>query len=149
MSKEKRMGRLLLGGAIGVGIGLLFAPKSGKETRKELKVKLDDLASKVKSIDVEEVKEELLNKIDDLKAELKDLDKETVLEEAKKGVVKIKEKAEELVDLAVKKGTPVIEDAAKEVKASTIKTLESITAKLKKDEEKPKTKAKSTKKKSS
>jgi len=40
------------------------------------------------------------------------------------------------VDYAVKKGTPVIESAAKEVKESTIKALESITAKLKEEEPK-------------
>ena len=61
----------------------------------------------------------------------------------KEGAKKIKKKADDLVAYAVKKGTPVIEAAAKEVKESTIKTLESITAKLK--EEEPKKLAKSSK----
>ena len=45
-------------------------------------------------------------------------------------------KADELVTYAVKKGTPVIEAAAKEVRESTIKALEAITAKLKEEEPK-------------
>ena len=38
MSKEskKGFGKFALGTAVGVGLGFLFAPKSGKETRKEL-----------------------------------------------------------------------------------------------------------------
>ena len=41
MSKERKsgFGKFLLGAGIGVGLGILFAPKSGKETRQELKEK--------------------------------------------------------------------------------------------------------------
>jgi len=57
MSKKKSgFGKLLLGAGIGAGLGLLFAPKAGKETRKELKVKLDDMLIKIQDVDIEEVK---------------------------------------------------------------------------------------------
>lgn len=36
----------LLGGAIGACLGLLFAPQSGKETRKKVKILFDDLGEK-------------------------------------------------------------------------------------------------------
>ena len=36
-------GKFLTGVAIGVGIGILFAPKSGEETRRELKEKFDEI----------------------------------------------------------------------------------------------------------
>ena len=36
MSKKSGLGKFLAGAAIGVGLGILFAPKSGAETRKEL-----------------------------------------------------------------------------------------------------------------
>ena len=39
---------LLIGGLIGVVIGLLYAPKSGKETREELTDKAKDVAGKLK-----------------------------------------------------------------------------------------------------
>ena len=37
MSRRGGLGKFLAGAAIGVGLGILFAPKSGAETRKELK----------------------------------------------------------------------------------------------------------------
>lgn len=138
MSKEKKsgLGKFLLGAGIGVGLGILFAPKSGKETRKELKEKMDDLLEKAREIKVEDVKATIENKVNEIKEDLKNLDKETVVSAVKAGAAKIKRKANELVEYAVEKGTPVIEAAAREVKNSTIKTLESITAKLKEEEPK-------------
>ena len=40
--KKKGFGKFLLGAAVGAGIGILFAPKKGSETRRELKEKLDE-----------------------------------------------------------------------------------------------------------
>ena len=48
--KRKGFGGFLFGALVGVGIGVLFAPKSGKETRKELKEKFDELVKKVKEM---------------------------------------------------------------------------------------------------
>lgn len=147
MSKEKSgLGKFLLGAGIGVGLGILFAPKSGKETRQELKMKMDDLVEKAKNIKAEDVKATIEAKVKEIKEDLKNLDKETVTTAVKAGAAKIKRKADELVNYAVEKGTPVVEAAAREVKASTIKTLESITAKLK-DEEPKKTSVKPQQKK--
>lgn len=151
MSKEKKnsgLGKFLIGAGIGAAIGVLFAPKSGKETRKDLKEKMDNLIAKAKEINIEDVKNTIENKVEEIKNDLKNLDKETVAEAVKEQAKNIKKKADQLVQYAVKKGTPVIEAAAREVKASTIKTLESITAKLKeedKEEEKKVTPKKSTK----
>jgi gas vesicle protein len=39
---------LLIGGLAGVVVGILFAPRSGKETRKELGDKATDLATRMK-----------------------------------------------------------------------------------------------------
>jgi gas vesicle protein len=137
MSKNKSgFGKFLLGAGIGVGLGILFAPKSGKETRRDLKEKMDDLVEKAKNIQVEDVKATIEAKVQEIKEDLKNLDKETVVSAIKSGAAKIKRKADELVEYAIEKGTPVIEAAAREVKASTVKTLESITAKLKEEEPK-------------
>lgn len=147
MSKERKsgLGKFLLGAGIGVGLGVLFAPKSGKETRQDLKEKMDDLISKAKNIDIEEVKTNIEKKVNEIKEDLKNLDKETVTAKIKEQAKKIAKKADDLVNYAVKKGTPVVESAAREVKASTIKTLESITAKLKEEEPKKVATKKSTK----
>ena len=141
MSKKSGLGKFLLGAGIGLGLGILFAPKSGKETRADLKKKMDNLIEKAKNIDVEEVKETIERKVNEIKEDLKNLDKETAALKIKEGAKKIKKKADDLVQYAVKKGTPVIEAAAREVKESTIKTLEAITAKLKEEEPKKITKA--------
>ena len=43
MSKKGGFGKFLGGIALGAGLGILFAPKSGEETRKILKEKLEVL----------------------------------------------------------------------------------------------------------
>ena len=40
MSK-KNVGKVLAGAAVGVGLGMLFAPKKGSDLRKDLKNKID------------------------------------------------------------------------------------------------------------
>ena len=133
MSKEKKkrgFGKFLAGAAVGAGLGVLFAPKKGSDTRKELKEKFDELIAKAKNIDLEEVKENIENKIDEIKAELEDLDKEKVLKMAKKKAKQIEEKAEELVNYAIDKGTPVLEKAANAVREKAIDVTKEVLAKL-------------------
>lgn len=50
MSKKKMLGALAVGTAVGVGAGILFAPKKGSETRKDIKDKTDKLMDKAKNI---------------------------------------------------------------------------------------------------
>ena len=75
MSK-KGLGKLLTGLGIGVGLGFLFAPKKGSETRTDLKNKMNELAGKVKEINISEVKDNVESKIKEIKEDLKNLDKE-------------------------------------------------------------------------
>ncbi len=132
MSKDKKsgFGKFLAGALVGAGIGVLFAPKKGSETRAELKVKIDELLNQIKSIDMDEVKEEFQTKLDNLKSELADLDKEKVLEIAKKKSKELKDKAQELVDLAIDKGTPILRDMAEEVRLKTIDVTKEVLKKL-------------------
>ena len=132
MSK-KGLGKFVAGAAVGAGLGILFAPKKGTEIRKELKEKIDDLLDKIKSLDKEDIQKEFEQKINEIKKELEDLDKEKVLKIAKKKGEDIKEQAQKLVDLAVEKGTPVLEKAANEVREKAIDVTKSVLDKLEKE----------------
>ena len=130
MSKKKWLGKLFAGVAIGSALGVLFAPKTGKDTRADLKKKLDEMLDKVKDIDAKEVKESIESKIEEIKEELTDLDKEKVLEIAKTKAKQIQEKAEELVDYAIEKGTPVLEKAATNIRNKAIVVTKEVLDKL-------------------
>ena len=139
MSKENKksgLGKFLAGDAIGAGLGILFAPKKGSETRADLKEKIEDLVKQIKKIDLAEVKEEFEVKLENLKAELADLDREKVLEIAKKKAGELKDKAQDLVDLAIEKGTPILRDMAEEVRLKTIDVTKEVLKKLENAEKK-------------
>lgn len=138
--KNAGVGKFLLGAAVGAGLGILFAPKAGSETRRDLKKKIDELAKKVKEIDVEDVKDQLQDKIAEIKEELADLDKEKVLKIAKEKASDLKQRCEELVQLAIDKGTPVLEKAANEVREKTIDAIKEILEKLENSDKKAKIK---------
>ncbi len=132
MSKNRGFGKLLAGIGIGAGLGLLLAPKSGEETRKDLKKKINELVEEAKKVDINEVKDEFLTKIDEMKAELEDLDKEKALKIAKEKGEDLKRKANELVDLAKEKGTPVLQNVADDVRLKAIDVTKQILKKLEK-----------------
>ena len=136
MSKKRNIGKFIAGAAIGASLGVLFAPKKGSETRKDLKEKLDNVISKIKSVDTEEVKALFEEKVEDIKKELEDLDKEKALKIAKKKGEEIKKKCQDLVNLAVAKGTPVLEEAAEELRLKAIDVVSDVLEKLETKEKK-------------
>lgn len=133
MSK-KGFGKFVVGAGIGAALGFLFAPKKGSDLRADLKKKMDELLEKARNIDKEEVKETIEAKIAEIKDELADLDKEKVLKIAKKKAKQIQDAAEELVDYAVEKGTPVLESTADSVRQKAIEVTKQVLTKLEKEE---------------
>lgn len=131
MSKKKsRMKHFALGALVGAGLGILFAPRSGKDTRESLKKKMNELLEKAKELDKEDVKEAIELKIENIKEAISNLDKETVLEVAKKQCRKVRDLAEELVDYVVDKGTPVLENAASAVRSKAIDVTKEVLNRL-------------------
>ena len=133
MSK-KGFGKFLAGVAVGVGLGVLFAPKSGSKTRKELKEKMDELIEKAKKINKEDVKLAIEMKVNNIKDAIADLDKEKVLAIAKKKAHQIQSMAEELVQYVVEKGTPVVEKAASIVRDKAIVVTKGVLNRLENQE---------------
>lgn len=128
--------KFLLGAGIGAGVALLLAPKKGEELRKDLLGKISDICDKLKEIDEEEVKENIESKVNEIKEGIKDLDKEKVKKIAKKKGEELKTKAEDLVEYAKEKGTPVIEKTAKKIKKSTAGVVREVLDKLEDENEK-------------
>ena len=137
MSREKSgFGKFIAGALIGAGLGVLFAPKSGKETRAELKAALDDLYEKAKNLKSEDVKKYIEDKVTEIKKDLEDLDKEKVVNYAKEKAKMINKKTDELVKYVVEKGTPVMEKTVTAIKEKASIVTKDKVKKLEKAEEK-------------
>ena len=134
MTKKKSKLGFLAGLGIGAGLGVLFAPKKGSETRAELKAQLAEFVEQVKEIDVEEVKAEFDKKVKEIKTELNDLDKEKAIKIAKSTAKDLSKKSQELIDLAIEKGTPILRDAAEEVRVRVLAATKEVVKKLEKEE---------------
>jgi gas vesicle protein len=88
-SYEKRIaGAFFIGGLLGAGVALLFAPHSGKRTRKDISRFTRDAAHKAKDVieDATESVEDLVDKISDRLSDLASSQKE-ITEGAKKKIV--------------------------------------------------------------
>lgn len=128
--KKSNAGKFFLGAAVGAALGVLFAPKSGKETRAALKKKANELIEKAKEIDVKEVRDTIEEKVSDIVEEMKSLDKEKVVKIAKKKAADLKKHAEELVAYTKKKATPIVEEAAEALRDKAIDATKKVLDKL-------------------
>lgn len=120
-----------VGGAIGgAALGLLFAPKTGKEMRKDLCDALDNLAKKAKDIDSKEIKKYVDKNIKKIKKELDELSVEKVLDIAKKKAKDIEKSVSDLVTYVKGVGTPVLEGAVDQVRLKSIDVINGVINKL-------------------
>ena len=131
---------LLTGFLVGVGLGVLFAPKKGSETRAELKAKCNELYEKLKEVELSDVKTQIENKLANLQKELKTLDKEKVGAICRQQATKIKAKAEELYELAKEKGVPTLQKTAEDIRSKSADLLHTAADKIDCPKEEPKPK---------
>lgn len=130
--KNSSLGKVLAGVAVGVGLGVLFAPKSGRETREDLKKEFDSLKEKLKNLDVAEVKTNISKKMKEIQDTLADMDKEKALDLAKEKYEVLKVKLKELGDLAKEKSTPIVEKSVESLREKALVVAEGVVEKLEK-----------------
>lgn len=130
--KKSTVAAGVAGLAAGAALGVLFAPKSGKETREDLMKALDDLSKKVKALKPEDVKKYVDKNIKKIKKELDELSMEKVLKTAKKKANQVQDSIESLAKYVKEKGTPVLEDAVEQIRLKAIDVTEAALAKLEK-----------------
>lgn len=135
MGKKNKTASFLGGALVGLGLGFLFAPKSGSETRKELGEKISLLWDNIRGMDADEIKEKLESKLAEIEKGIRELDKEKVINIAKEKATMLKNKVEELVEMAKDAGKPVVEEAAKNVKRELAKATREVLKKLETEEE--------------
>ena len=128
--KKKTMVSLLSGALVGAGLGVLFAPKKGSETREDIKEKVNELISKAREIDADDVREYVVQKSEEIEAALKDLDKEKVKKIAKQKARDIEKSATDLVNYVKSKGEPVLLDATEALRVKAVEVTKSVLEKL-------------------
>lgn len=129
MSKNG-FGKFVVGASIGAAVTALFTTKKGKEYQAKIVDLCNEMLDKAKNIDAEDVKNAVECKVNEIKLELADLDAEKVKEIAIRKAKDIEAKASDLVDYAVEKGTPVVEEMAKNLKKEAIKATKVVLKKL-------------------
>lgn len=125
-------GKFVAGVGIGAALGVLFAPKSGAKTRKELKKSFDNLMAELENVDAKDVYEAVEAKIAEIREGLETLDAETVLAEAKKQSKKLQKAVKELVDYVQKQSQPVIDEAVENIRKEVLKISKNVVAELEK-----------------
>lgn len=128
--KKRGFGKFICGLAIGAGLGVLFAPAKGSETRRQLKKKLDEIFDYVSNIKAKDVKNALSKKVKEIQKELKELDAEKVKSIAKEKASAIVKKADELIQLAKEKAQPVVAKAAEDLKSKAVVVLRDTADKI-------------------
>ena len=128
--KKSKLGALVAGIGIGAAAGMLLAPKSGEETRKDIQKKAKQIGKKVKDIDLNQVKEDLVKEFDKFKNEMKDMDKDKAMKLAKEQGTKLLDKCEELITMAKEKSAPMIEKTGKDIKKKLSEMLADASEKL-------------------
>lgn len=134
MAKKHGLGKFIAGALVGAGLGVLFAPKKGSETRADLKNMCNDLIEKAKNLNADDVKNYVEEKVADIKQSIEELDKEKVLSFAKEKAKLVNQKAEDLLAYVKEKGTPVMEKTATAIKEKASKVANDVVERLKKEE---------------
>lgn len=112
---EKKSHSFFTGALIGLGVGLLLAPKENSLTKEKLKNSLEELLDRASDIDIEELKNSFLDRLSNLKEDLVDMPDKTKISFIQNKLDKIKNTCNDIIDIAKEKKVIKIETAAKTV----------------------------------
>lgn len=93
----KKRNVFVLGALLGAAAVALLTPKSGKEMQNELLQKVDDIQTKIKDLEVEDVKEAFVTKLDEIKELVNNFDWELSKADLEVKVNDVKAKLNEMV----------------------------------------------------
>ena len=93
----KKRNIFVLGALLGAAAVALLTPKSGKEMQNELLQKVDDIQTKIKDLEVEDVKEAFVTKLDEIKELVNNFDWELSKADLEVKVNDVKAKLNEMV----------------------------------------------------
>ncbi len=128
--KKKTVGTLVTGTLVGAGLGILFAPKKGEDTRKEIKDKCKKVSKKVKNLDKEDVVEFVENAKKEIQKDIEDLKNEKALDKVKEKANEIKVRCDEVLETAKTAGNNALEKGVRDFKSKTVKVLQEMIDKL-------------------
>ena len=94
----KKRNVFVLGALLGAAAVALLTPKSGKEMQNELLQKVDDIQTKIKDLEVEDVKEAFVTKLDEIKELVNNFDWELSKADLEVKVNDVKAKLNEMVE---------------------------------------------------
>lgn len=85
------LGGLILGATAGAALALLYAPQTGEDTRRQIKIKIDELEDELEKMRVK-LKEKGTEMKEDARKRVQDLEKriEKLMEEYRKAPEKVK-----------------------------------------------------------
>jgi len=124
MSEENNLGKgviigFIAGGALGAALALLYAPKSGKELRQDIKLKTDDYMDEAEKY-IAEAKDKAIDLINEGKKKSEKIIKEarTKSEELLKDAEKVLEDARTKTDELVKTGKTKVDQKSGQLKSA-------------------------------
>ncbi len=126
----KKKTALTLGLAVGTGLGMMYAPKKGKDLREDVKNKAKDLTKKVKKVDKKDIKETVEDALNRLKQELEELINETDKNKVLNKADEITNELESIIKSSHDQKDSLIEKSATKLKETALKKTKEIVEKL-------------------
>ena len=130
MSKGKFVAGVVTGALVGATAGVLLAPKSGAETRKDLANKFNEVLEKAKTLKKEDAIKYIEDKIEKIKKDISSLDKEKVKKIAEEKAKKIGHELENLVSFAKEKGNEELQKAVAALRSKALEVSKEVVKKL-------------------